>query len=43
MSCYDSDGRLTKEEMIAAKKGQASQLKGRELKPGEMEFIVIGG
>ena len=43
VSRYDSDGRLTSEERISVKKGQASQLKGRELKPGDMEFIVIGG
>ena len=43
VSRYDSDGRLTSEERISVKKGQASQLKGRELKPGEMEFIVING
>ncbi len=38
-----ADGRLTSEERISVKKGQASRLKGRELKPGEMEFIVING
>jgi hypothetical protein len=40
---YDTDGRLTGEERITAKKGQQFRLKGRELKSGEMEFIVIGG
>ena len=43
VSRYDTDGRLTSEGRISAKKGQASRLKGRELKPGEMEFIVING
>jgi len=43
VSRYDTDGRLMNEGTITAKKGQASRLKGRELNPGEMVFIVING
>ena len=43
VSRYDADGRLMSEGTIAVKKGEASRLKGRELKPGEMVFIVING
>jgi hypothetical protein len=43
VSRYDADGGLMSEGTISVKKGQASRLKGRELKPGEMVFIVING
>ena len=43
VSRYDADGRLASEGTISVKKGQASRLKGRVLKPGEMVFLVING
>jgi hypothetical protein len=43
VSRYDANGRLTSETRISVKKGQPFRLKGSELNPGEMEFIVING
>jgi hypothetical protein len=43
VSRYDANGRLRGETRISVKKGQPFRLKGSELSPGEMEFIVING
>jgi hypothetical protein len=43
VSRYDADGGLASEGTISVKKGRPSRLKGSELKPGEMMFLVING
>ena len=39
---FDADGKSRGNGKITVKKGQRSVVKGRQLAPGEMEFLTIG-